>query len=328
MHRRTLGNSGLAITAIGLGTWAIGGGDWVFGWGPQRDADSLATIRRAIDAGINWIDTAAAYGLGHAETIVGRALRGLRAGERPYAFTQCSLVWDDLGNVSPSLAPRSIRREAEASLQRLGVDCIDVYQLGWPAAPNHASARRRDSLGEAWSAMAALQREGKVRAIGVANCDVDELDDLRRIAAVASLQVPYSLLLRRIERRTLAYCERHAIGVIACSTLGAGLLTGHMTRDRVAALPHNDWRRRSPSFQDPGLSDAQCAVERLQSVALRSARTASDVAVAWTLRNPAVTAAAVGLRQPQQVDEIAGAASFLLSDADIKDLEDDAHDYG
>lgn len=321
MTYRTLGHSDLTITAIGLGAWAIGGGDWILGWGPQKDTESLATIRRAIDWGINWIDTAAVYGLGHSETMVARALRDVPRRERPYVFTKCSLVWDELGNVSHSLEPRSIRREAEASLRRLDVDCIDLYQIGWPVWPNSDSGRDRGSLEQAWETLAALQREGKARFIGVSNCDVDQLVRLRQMAPITSLQTPCSLLRHEVDDRRLPFCERHDIGIIACSPMQSGLLTGTMTRNRLAALPHNDWRRRSPDFQEPILSRALGLIDRLRRIGIRHGRSPAEVAIAWALHHPAVTAASVGARQPHQVDEVVGAAEIQLTTSEIDELE-------
>lgn len=317
MERTRLGNSDLTITKIGLGTWAIGGGDWVLGWGPQDDTESVATVRRALERGINWIDTAAVYGLGHAETVVARALREISRHERPYLFTKCSLVWDDLGNVSHNLSRQSIRAQAEASLRRLAADWIDLYQIGWPAWPSGPSADSPGSLEEAWEEMAALQREGKVRWIGISNCGAGQLARLQSIAPVTSVGVPYSLLRREMEQRTQPYCLHGSIGVIACSTMGSGLLTGTMTSDRVGALPHNDWRRRHPFFHELALSRASRLVEGLRAVAARHGCTPGAAAIAWTLRHPRVTAAVVGARRPQQVDDIVQAASIRLSEADL-----------
>jgi aryl-alcohol dehydrogenase-like predicted oxidoreductase len=321
VNRRTLGESDLTITPIGLGAWAIGGGDWIFGWGPQKDADSLATIRRAVDRGINWIDTAAVYGLGRAESIIARALRDIPRRERPYIFTTCGLIWDELGNVSHSLNPQSIRREVEASLRRLEVDCIDLYQIGWPAGPNVPCGHDCGSLEEAWETMAALQREGKARFIGVSNCDAEQLASLRRIAPVTSLQTPYSLLRRDIEAHTLPFCEHHRISVIAASPMQSGLLSGKMTSERIASLPHNDWRRYSPDFQGIELRRALELVERLAAIGVRDARTPGAVAVAWTLHNAAVTATSVGARQPHQLDDVIGATSLQLDAEEIDELE-------
>lgn len=321
MEQRALGNSDLAVTRIGLGTWAIGGGDWIGGWGPQHDAESIATITRAIDHGINWLDTASVYGLGHAEAIVARALKGISHGSRPYVFTACSLVWDELGNVAHNLRPASIRREAEGSLRRLGVDCLDLYQLAWPSWPKSPPDHDPGSLEEAWSTMASLQQEGKARFIGVANCDIDQLARLHSIAPVTSLQAPHSLTQRHIDLTTSQFCTMHGIGLIAHSSLQAGLLSGRMTSERVNALPHNDWRRRSPCFHDPCLHRTLTAVERLRAIGLRSLRTAGEVAIAWTLHSPALTAAVVGARHPYQVDEIAAAAHFRLSVNEMQEIE-------
>lgn len=321
MDLKTIGPSDLAITAIGLGTWAIGGSDWEFGWGPQKDDDSLATIRRAVDLGINWIDTAAVYGLGHAETVIARALRDIPHGERPYVFTTCSLVWDELGNVVHSLEPQSLRREAEASLRRLEVDVIDLYQIGWPAWPQSPPRHNPGSLEEAWDTLASLKREGKVRFIGVSNCDRDQLARLQRIAPVTSLQTRYSLLSRNIEYETLPFCQSHDVGVLAYSPMHSGLLSGTMTEDRVKALPHNDWRRKSTHFQEPILSCALKFNDRLRAVGTRYARTAGEVAIAWTLRHPAVTGVAVGARRPDQVNAMIGAGALRLTTDDLSGLD-------
>jgi aryl-alcohol dehydrogenase-like predicted oxidoreductase len=321
VKRRRLGTSELIITPLGLGTWAIGGGDWILGWGPQDDRDSIETIKRAVESGINWVDTAGVYGLGRAETIVGRALHDLPRGERPYIFATCGLIWDDLGNVVPDLTQESIRRQAEASLRRLGVDCIDLYQLGWPSWPESSAPRRDDELEGAWDTMNALRREGKVRFVGVSNCDEAQLARLERIAPVTSLQAPYSLLRREIEHRTLPFCVNHGIGVIVYSPMQSGLLTGAMTPERVSLLPHNDWRRWNTRFHEPMLSRALELVKRLREIGSRSARTPAEVAIAWTLRDRAVTAAIVGARRARQVDELVGAASFTLDAKDINDLD-------
>jgi aryl-alcohol dehydrogenase-like predicted oxidoreductase len=321
LERRILGNSGLAISAIGLGTWAIGGGDWIYGWGPQKDSESLATVRQAIDSGINWIDTAAAYGLGHGENVVSRALREMPRGERPYVIATCSLVWDELGNVSQSFHPQSIRKEAEGSLRRLGIECFDLYALGCPVSPNKPRADHAGLLETAWETMAALRREGKTRFIGLSNCNVNQLEGLERIAPVTSVQVPYSLLQRDVEDRTLPFCERRGIGVIAHSTMHSGLLTGEMTHERLEGLPHNDWRQRSRSFQQVARDRARAMVERLRTAGARYDRTAGEVAIAWALSNREVTAASVGARRPNQLDEVVRAASLRLSGADIEDLE-------
>jgi aryl-alcohol dehydrogenase-like predicted oxidoreductase len=317
---RRLGTSDLMITPIGLGTAAIGGGDWVLGWGPQDDAQSIATVRRAIDLGINWIDTAAVFGLGHAETIVARALRSIPGGRRPHVFARCGLVWDELGNVSHDLSGPSLRAQAEASLRRLKLDCIDLYQIGWAAWPAGCPADPFASVEQAWETMAALQREGKVRFIGVSGCNGPQLARLQRIAAVTSLSVPYSLLRRELEHCARPLWMDERIAILACSTLGSGLLTGTLTKERVARLPYNDWRRRHAFLQELAVTRASTLVERLRVVSSRRGVSPAAVAVAWALRHPAVTAAVVGARRPQQVEEIVQALSFQLDEDDVETL--------
>jgi aryl-alcohol dehydrogenase-like predicted oxidoreductase len=317
MLTRTLGNSSLQITTVGFGAWAIGGGGWIFGWGPQDDSASIATIRRAVSRGLNWIDTAAVYGLGHSETVVARALREIPRAERPYVFTKCSLVWDAQRNVTHSLRPESIRQECEASLRRLEVDRIDLYQIHWPtwaAAPAGADTGR---IEDAWQTLEDLRREGKVWHIGVSNFDADELARAHAIAPITSLQPPYSLLRRDIEDRVLPFCREHGIGVIVYSPMQSGLLTGRMTRERVAAFPEDDWRRKASWFQEPKLSRALQVADLLGEIGRAHGRAAGDVAIAWTLRHPAVTAAIVGARTPEQIDELADAGSLTLSDAEV-----------
>lgn len=320
MTRTPLGSSPLHLTPIGFGAWAIGG-EWTFGWGPQDDRESIATIRRALDNGINWIDTAAAYGLGHSEEVIGRALRDLPSSARPCVFTKGTLVWDDTGKVVHNLRSASLRREVDGSLRRLGVDRIDLYQLHWPLWPASTPGHDPGTLEEAWETLASLKREGKVREIGVCNADVDQLQRLQAIAPVASLQPPYSIVRRDIEERTLPFCREHNIGVIVYSPMQSGLLTGKMTRERLAALPAGDWRRKGKYFQEPLFSDALRVVERLKAVGARHGCTPGQVAIAWTLRHPAVTAAIVGARRPEQVDEIVGAADLTLSSAEMTELE-------
>jgi aryl-alcohol dehydrogenase-like predicted oxidoreductase len=316
---RRLGASDLQITSIGLGTWAIGGGDWFLGWGPQDDDQSVATIRRAVESGINWIDTAAVFGLGHAERVVAKALRVFKGRNRPYIFTRCGLVWDDLGNVGHDLGRESIRLQVEASLRRLGADVIDLYQIGWPVWPVKPSgaAPPPASPEEAWEAMAELQRQGKVRFIGISNCVGSQLARLERIAPVTSLSMPYSLLRREVEERADPSCIKSSIGLLVCSTLGSGLLTGDMTAGRVISLPHNDWRRRHPFFQEIALTRAATLVNRLRIVADRHGISPAAVATAWTLRHPRVTAAIVGARRPNQIADMIEAASCRLSAQDL-----------
>jgi len=312
MMTRKLGNSDLEITPIGFGAWAVGGA-WEFGWGAQDDADSIAAIHRALELGINWIDTAAVYGLGHSEEVVARALREWPH-ERPYVFTKCGMIWNDRREVDYSLKAGSIRREVENSLRRLRVDVIDLYQIHWPV----------DDLAETeegWRTLAALKKEGKVRWIGASNFSVAELEAAQRIAPVTSLQPPYSLIRRGIENDVLPFSQREDIGVIVYSPMASGLLTGAMTRERVRALPKEDWRSQNPEFQEPKLTDNLALVERLRAVGARHGRTAGEVAIAWTLHHPAVTGAIVGARNPGQLDGIVGAASLHLTDEEVLEIE-------
>jgi aryl-alcohol dehydrogenase-like predicted oxidoreductase len=312
-HLKTtaLGHTGLQITRVGFGAWAIGGGGWQFGWGPQQDEESIATIHRALELGLNWIDTAAGYGFGHSEEVVGRALQGLD--ERPYVFTKASLVPGPDGRVLNNLKRDSILREAEDSLKRLGVEAIDVYQIHWP--------NPEDDIEEGWSAFAELKEQGLVRYIGVSNFDVDQLKLIQSIAPVDTLQPPYSLIAREVENEILPYTEREGIGVIAYSPMGSGLLTGAMTRERIESLPEDDWRKHSERFQEPQLSRHLALVERLKNVAARLDTTPGAVAIAWTLNHPAVDAAIVGFRRPKQVEELIDAAGLELSDADMAEIE-------
>ena len=319
MEQRRLGASDLSISRIGLGTWAIGGGDWVLGWGPQDTRQSVATIRRAVEQGINWIDTAAVFGLGRAETVIAKALREIPQPRRPLIFARGGLVWDELGNVSHDLSGESIRAQAELSLGRLAIDHIDLYQLGWPFWPTAPNGSHQSSVEDAWEAMAGLQREGKVRFIGISKCGAEHLTALQAIAPATSLTVPYSLLRREMEDRARS-CQPDSLGIIACSTLGSGLLTGAMTSERVSSLPYNDWRRRHPFFQEMALTRAASFVERLRAVAARHDAAPAAVAIAWALRHPSVTAAVVGARRPEQVDDIVQAGSIELSPGDVFEL--------
>ncbi len=310
MKTRQLGVSELAITPIGLGTWAIGGGNWESGWGSQDDEESIATIHRAMDMGVNWTDTAAVYGLGRSEEVVGRALQGIS--QRPYIFTKCSLIWDEQRKVSSSLKRASVKREAEASLRRLQVERIDLYQIHWPNPDAE--------IEEGWTALAELQREGKVRALGVSNFSVSQMRRVQQIAPITSLQPPYSLLDRAIEEEILPFCQRERIGVIAYSPMASGLLSGKMTRARVAALPSDDWRSHSAQFAEPQLSRSLYLVETLRDIGARHGRTAGEVAIAWTLRRPEVTGAIVGARRPEQLDGVIGAGAFRLSAEEIDEI--------
>jgi aryl-alcohol dehydrogenase-like predicted oxidoreductase len=319
MILRTLGQSDLRITPIGVGAWAIGGGKWEFGWGPQDDAESLAAIRAALDRGINWIDTAAAYGLGHSETVVGKAVKGLS--RPPYIFTKCSLVWDKSGKISHNLQASSIRREAESSLKRLAIESIDLYQIHWPAwrgAPESASP---GSIEEAVGEMAKLKAAGKIGNIGVSNFDAQQMQRALNVAPIASLQPQYSFAATDVESSILPFALEHKLGVIVYSPMASGLLSGAMTRERIAAFPEDDWRKNSPNFQEPLLSRNLRLVETLRSVGKRYNATAGEIAIAWTLRNPAVTGAIVGVRSARQAIGIAGAANIQLDNNDMSEIE-------
>jgi aryl-alcohol dehydrogenase-like predicted oxidoreductase len=319
MKLRTLGQSDLNITPIGIGAWAIGGGSWEFAWGAQDDSESIAAIHAGLDSGINWIDTAAVYGLGHSETVVGRAVQGLA--KRPYIFTKCSLVWDESGKISHNLQAASIRREAEASLKRLGVDSIDLYQIHWPAWAGNPESASPGSIEEAVAEMAKLKAAGKIRNIGVSNFDASQMQRAQNVAPITSLQPPYSLLFAEVETSALPFALSHHIGAIVYSPMASGLLSGGMTRERIARLPEDDWRKRSPNFQEPLLSRNLHLVEILRAIGQRQNATPGEVAIAWTLRNPAVTGAIVGVRSAQQVKGIAGAADVKLNAEDIRGIE-------
>jgi len=313
-----LGNSDLEISSVGLGTWAIGG-PGVFGWGPQDDADSIAAIRRAIDSGINWLDTAPIYGMGHSEKVVANALEEIGSAQQPLVFTKCSLLWDEEKNVVHSLKADTIRREVEDSLRRLRVDVIDLYQIHWPVFPPGAPD---PDLEEGWTTLAELKEQGKVRAIGVSNFDATQMERVRPIAPISSLQPPYSMLMRQIEDEILPYCEEHNIGTIVYSPMHNGMLSGSMTRERVDALPESDWRMQvNPAFREPHLSRSLEVAELLKDIGSRHGRSAGEVAIAWTLRHPAVTGAIVGARNAGQVDGFAGALAFRLSDSEIAEID-------
>jgi aryl-alcohol dehydrogenase-like predicted oxidoreductase len=317
MQTRRLGTTDLDITPIGFGAWALGGSGWKFGWGPQDDGQSIRAIHRALDHGINWIDTAAVYGLGHSEEIVAAALKERR--DKTYVFTKCSLVWDETRRISHSLKAASVRREAEASLRRLRRDAIDLYQIHWPVQPADAPS---PDVEEGWQTLIDLQREGKVRHIGVSNFDVAQLERAAALAPVASLQPPYSMLRRGIEQEILPYCGRQNIGVIAYSPMASGLLSGAMTRERIAAMPQDDWRKtQNQEFQEPRLTRNLRLVERLRGIGSRHGRSPGEVAIAWTLRHPAVTAAIVGARSAVQVDGFIGAAEFRLSPGELEEID-------
>ncbi len=313
---RPLGSSGLDITTVGFGAWAIGGGGWAFGWGPQADADSLAAMHRAFELGINWIDTAAVYGLGHSEELVGRLLRELPSGDRPLVFTKCGLVWDERDRMKEArrvLRPDSIRTECEASLRRLGVERIDLYQF-------HRPDETGTPVEDSWHAMVRLVEEGKVRAAGVSNFAVPLLERCEAIRHVDSLQPPFSLIRREAAAHEIPWCAGHDTGVIVYSPMQAGLLTDSFTAARMSALAQDDWRRRAVEFQEPNLSRSLALRDALQPIARRHGATVSAVAVAWTLAWPGVTGAIVGARTAAQVDGWIGAATLGLTAADLDEI--------
>jgi aryl-alcohol dehydrogenase-like predicted oxidoreductase len=311
VNTKRLGNSDLHITPIGFGAWATGGGGWEFAWGGQDDDDSVAAIHEALESGINWIDTAAVYGLGHSEEIVARALEGVR--DQPYVFTKCSMVWNDRREIGHSLKADSIRGECEASLRRLRVEAIDLYQIHWPDPD--------EEIEEGWATMAALRREGKVRNIGVSNFNVAQMERALAIAPITSLQPRYSLLHRDIESEVLPFVARQNIGVIVYSPMASGLLTGAMTPERIAGLPIDDWRRSHSDFREPKLNRNLTLVKILETIGQRHGRSPGEVAIAWVLHNQAVTAAIVGARRPEQVRGIVGAGEFRLSPRDLAEIE-------
>jgi len=314
MQTRKLGNSDLYITPVGYGAWAVGGSGWQFGWGSQDDNDSIAAIHRSLELGVNWIDTAAVYGLGHSEEVVARALKTW-SGPRPYVFTKCGLRWNAKGEVQKILNADSIRREVEDSLRRLAIDEIDLYQIHWPPDPDSPP------LEEGWSTLADLKREGKVRWIGVSNFDVEQLRRAQAIAPVTSLQPRYSLVHREVEGEILPFCLNEGIGVIVYSPMASGLLTGAMSRERAARLPKDDWRSGHPDFTEPGLSYNLALVDRLRLVAKRHERSVGEVAIAWTLHHPAVTGAIVGARNARQAEGVMRAGTMRLSNEALNEIE-------
>jgi aryl-alcohol dehydrogenase-like predicted oxidoreductase len=312
MKTRRLGYSDEHVTTMGLGTWALGGGDWAFTWGEQEDATSVRVIHRALDLGINWIDTAPLYGLGHAEKVVGRAIEGRR--DEVFVATKCGLVWDEPG-ATPfhRLTAASVRLECEQSLRRLGTDVIDLYQIHRP--------RPAEEIEEAWTAIAELIEEGKVRYGGVSNFDIDHLERARRIHPVASLQSPYSMLRRGIESELLSYCAEHDIGVLTYSPMLSGMLTGKFSKARVEQLGKDDWRRENRAFTEPRLSVNLAFVEQLRPIAERIGLTLPQLAIAWVLRRDEVTAAIVGARRPSQIEGTAAAADWTLSEEDVAEID-------
>jgi aryl-alcohol dehydrogenase-like predicted oxidoreductase len=318
MPLKTLGNSDFSISPIGLGTWAIGG-DGAFGWGPQDDARSIEAIHRAVERGINWIDTAPIYGFGHAEIVVARALKELGSSQRPLIFSKCSLVWDETKTPAHTLKASAIREDVNESLKRLGVDTLDLCQIHWPSFPPGAPA---PDIEEGWTELAVMKEQGKIRCIGVSNFDASQMDRVCAIAPIVSLQPPYSMLMREIEESTLPYCKEHDIGVLGYSPMHNGLLSGKMTRERVAALPETDWRKNvNPAFREPYLSQSLDLVEMLREIGDAHGRSPGEVAIAWTLRNPVVTGAIVGARDGAQVDGFIGAMEFRLTTDEISRIE-------
>ena len=311
MLKRRLGASDLEITPIGVGAWAMGGSGWQFGWGAQDDDESIAAIHAALDKGINWIDTAAIYGLGHSEEVVARALQG--RSQKPLVFTKCGIVWDQRREPKRTIQPESIRTEVEQSLQRLKLDVIDLYQIHWPEPD--------DAIEAAWAMMAALKEQGKVRHIGVSNFNVRQMQRAHAIAPITSLQPPYSIISPEIEKEILPYTLENNIGVIVYSPMKSGLLTGAMTRERVAAMPEDDFRKRTPNFKEPLLSRHLELAGLLADIGKRHGKTAGETAIAWTLRHPAVTGAIVGMRSAKQVDGVIGAAELQLSVEEIDEIE-------
>src|SRR5260370_15064484 len=311
MQTRQLGKTDLFITPLGFGSWAVGGGGWQFGWGSQDDRKSMAASSRALDRRLNWIDTAAVYGVGHSEEIVSRAIK--ERAERPYIFTKCSMVWDQEGKIRHSLKRDSIRREVEDSLRRLQVDVIDLYQIHWPDSETY--------IEEGWSTLSDLKREGKVRYIGVSNFNVNQLQRAMYIDRVDTLQPPYSLIHPDVEDEILPFCESKGIGVIVYSPMMSGLLTGKMTRERINHFPEDDWRKRNLEFQEPRLYRNLWLAELLKNIGRHHGLSAGEIAIAWTLRLSEVTGAIVGGRNPEQVDGIVGAADFRLSDEEIDGID-------
>jgi len=314
METRRLGNSDMNISRVGLGAWAIGG-SWRWGWGEQDDKESIAAIKRAVELGVNWIDTAAVYGLGHSETVIGAALKEMQ--NKPYIFTKCGLRWKETDNSAREaysiLKAKSVREEAENSLKRLGVDCIDLYQIHWP--------NPKAEIEEAWTEMAKLKEEGKVRFIGVSNHTAAQMERLKAIAPITSLQPPYNLINRSAESALLPFCKEHNIGVIVYSPMSSGLLTGKMTPERIKSLPDDDWRKQDFNYTEPQLSRNLKLVETIKTIAAKKGVPPAQIAIAWTLKHPAVTAAIVGMRNSVQADETAGAANLVLSDDEATQLE-------
>jgi len=311
MVKKQLGNSDMMLTPIGVGAWAMGGAGWQFSWGPQDDVESIAAIHKALEAGVNWIDTAAVYGLGHSEEVVGKALQ-VRS-ERPYVFTKCERCWDENGMIYGCLKRDSVRRELEASLRRLRMDSVDLYQIHWPGPD--------EDIEEGWAALAELKKEGKVRWIGLSNFTAAEMERAAKVAPITSLQPPYSLISREGEESVLPYALRHGIGAIVYSPMKSGLLSGAMTRQRIASMHPDDFRKNTPNFQEPKLSRNLELAELLKKIGARHGRSAGEAAIAWTLRHPAVTGAIVGMRSARQAEGVLGALEFRLSEEEAREIE-------
>lgn len=310
MKKKKLGNTEFEITSIGLGAWAMGGNNWQFGWGWQDDNQSIKAIHKAIDKGFNWIDTAAVYGLGHAEEVVAKALKGMR--EKPYIFTKCELRWNEKGEIYGCMKRESIKEECEASLKRLQVEIIDLYQIHWPNPDNE--------IEEGWETLQELKKEGKIKYSGVSNFSVSQMERISKIAPISSLQPPYSLSQPDAEKEIIPYCEKNNIGVIIYSPMMSGLLSGKMTRERISKLPDDDWRKRSPEFQEPKLTKNLLIVDKLKEIGKKYNVEAGAIAIAWTLRLSGVTGAIVGARNPEQVDLLISAGSVKLDEDDINEL--------
>ncbi len=310
MQKRQLGNTDLKLTTVGLGTWAMGG-PWQFGWGPQNDDEAIAAVLAALDQGINWIDTAPIYGCGHSEQLIGKALKQIK--DQPYIATKCGLLWNEKREKVNCLRKKSIRQECEASLKRLSVEVIDLYQIHWPDPD--------EDIEEAWEEMARLADEDKVRHLGACNSNIDQIERIRKIYPVASLQPPYSMLHREVEDDLLQYCAEHSIGVIVYSPMQRGLLTGKFGQERLANLPLGDHRRRNPDFHEPQFSATLELVDKLRPIAERNGRTLAQLAIAWVMRRPEVTAAIVGARRPEQIEETAPASDWNLSKEDVEEIE-------
>jgi len=316
LPKRPLGKSGIEITTVGFGAWAAGGGGWAFGWGPQDDDASVAAIHRAVSLGVSWIDTAAVYGLGHSEEVVGRAVRELPAGERPMVFTKCGLHWDDsqpMAKPARRQDPESIPKECESSLKRLGLERIDLFQFHWPDESGFAAE-------DSWAALLKLVDQGKIRAAGVCNYDVPLLERCEAVGHVTSLQPPFSLVRRGVAASLLPWCAEHGTGVIVYSPMQAGLLTERFSAERVASLPEDDWRRKAPFFQSPALEANLALRDALKPIAIRRGVSTGAVAVAWTLAWPGISGAIVGARSAEQVEGWIGAADLELEAGELDEI--------